>query len=34
MEGNHLLQRVHLARADGLRFEVLAKLPERPVDEG
>lgn len=34
MEGNHLLQRVHLARADGLRFEVLAELPERPVDEG
>jgi urea transport system substrate-binding protein len=34
MEGNHLLQRVHLARADGLRFEVLAELPERHVDEG
>lgn len=34
MEGNHLVQRMHLARADGLRFEVLAELPEPPVDEG
>ncbi|MHA6783625.1 substrate-binding domain-containing protein [Pseudonocardia saturnea] len=34
MEGNQLLQRVYLARADGLRLAVLAELPERPVDEG
>ncbi|MDN5932813.1 MAG: ABC transporter substrate-binding protein, partial [Pseudonocardia sp.] len=34
MRGNHLLHRVHLARSDGLRFEVVALLPERPDDEG
>lgn len=31
MDGNHLLQSVHLARADGLEFDVLAQLAGAPA---
>lgn len=34
MEGNHLVGRAHLARSDGMRLEVIAELPEPPVEEG
>ena len=34
MAGNHLLQSVYLARADGLQFDVLAELAELHSSEG